>query len=341
MYNLKQIPGDFIVKEVKKLDLKESGKYAYVKITKNGFNTLDIVNKLSKLLHINKKQIGFAGNKDKNAVTEQYFSLENVGQNKILSLDLGNNIDIEFLGFCNEKISLGDLEGNKFEIVIRNLDGNIKLFKVKYFPNYFDEQRFSKNNVEIGRDLINKDFKLAVEKINSFICEEHLKEHLNDYVVALKKLSLKLLKIYVHAYQSYLWNKILADYLDNNCDINRKIKYSQGEFVFVNYPDQFLCLELPLIGFHTDDWKGNQEIKLLINKVMRKEKLDYEDFIIKQIPELSAEGDIRKAIVETKNLVLGKIEEDDLNPDMKKVKVSFELNKGSYATMAIRAIVGN
>jgi len=71
---------------------------------------------------------------------------------------------------------------------------------------------------------------------------------------------------------------------------------------------------------------------------MQKEDLDYTDFVIKQIPEISMEGELRKAFIEINDLQISKPEDDELNQGKKKLKLTFSLNKGSYATMVIKQI---
>ena len=56
MYILKQIPEDFIVKEVRTLKLSD-GRFAYLKVKKKSRNTLDVVKEISKLLNIPDKKI--------------------------------------------------------------------------------------------------------------------------------------------------------------------------------------------------------------------------------------------------------------------------------------------
>jgi tRNA(Glu) U13 pseudouridine synthase TruD len=69
---------------------------------------------------------------------------------------------------------------------------------------------------------------------------------------------------------------------------------------------------------------------------MQQEGITYRDFIIKSLPEISPEGSSRKLYSEIKKLKIGTLENDELNKGMKKVKISFFLNKGDYATMAIK-----
>ena len=64
MYKLKQSPNDFIVKE--KLSLKkEEGNYFYFSMKKIGLTTEQAIGKITKILNISRRSIGYAGNKDK------------------------------------------------------------------------------------------------------------------------------------------------------------------------------------------------------------------------------------------------------------------------------------
>jgi len=333
MYKLKQIPKDFIVREISNVKTKESGRYSYYKLKKTSRNTLDVVKRLAKQLNVKEKEIGFAGSKDKHAVTEQVISVLGVKKDKVLNVDV-DNVELEFFGCGNEPISLGDLEGNQFEIIIRNLD-EVNIEKIDFVENYFDEQRFSKLNAEIGRYIVKKEFGRAVQFIGNEKCNEHLDEKKNDYIGALKKIPIRLLRMYVNAYQSFLWNETVAKYLkDHNADV-KEVKYSLGKFVFVKNKQD---LQIPLIGFDSEHLES-EEIKPIIEKLMFIEELAYRDFIIKQIPQLSLEGEMRNVFINVKSMKIGKEESDELNPGKKKVKVKFSLGKGSYATMVIRKII--
>ena len=80
----------------------------------------------------------------------------------------------------------------------------------------------------------------------------------------------------------------------------------------------------------------DEEIKEIILKLMPSEQITFTDFIIKPIPELSQEGELRKAFMEVKDLKIGKLEPDELNKGKNKITLSFSLGKGSYATMVIK-----
>lgn len=337
MYTLKQLPEDFIVKEIRKLKIIDSGRYLYIKVTKKNKNTLDVVKQLTKILHLPDKDIGFAGNKDKNAITEQFFSVKGIGKEKISKISIPN-IKIEISGYGSLPLSLGDLEGNQFEITVRNLEKE-KIQKAPYIPNYFDEQRFASNNTAIGKHIIKKEFVKALELMNYSQCTQHLETHKNDFVGALKLIPIRLLKMYVNAYQSYVWNETLTQYLREQGSVDKEEKYSKGTFVFVKNPEEFLSLEIPLIGCANNISKVGR-INEIILKILQRENINPADFVIKQIKELTQMGELRKVFVEVKDLKIGPPQKDELNKGKKKVSVLFSLGKGSYATMVVRAIVG-
>ena len=123
-------------------------------------------------------------------------------------------------------------------------------------------------------------------------------------------------------------------YLEKNCSLIKKVKYSLGKFTFVK---EKLDLKIPLIGFN--DTLITKETKEIITQIMKNENLKHSDFVIKQIPELSMEGDMRNAFIDITDLKIGVTEEDELNINKKKIKISFSLGKGSYATMVIRKLL--
>jgi len=308
LYKIKQIPLDFVVKEISKVKAEDKGNYAYFLLKKENWNTLDVVKEISKRLNVPLKEIGFAGNKDKKAVTEQVISIKRVKKERVIGLKL-KDVSLEFLGYGEERINLGDLEGNYFEIVVRNLD-KVE-FEVKdKFVNYFDGQRFGRNNIGVGRNLVKKDFKEAVKLIGDGKVDSYLKKNKNDFIGALKLIPIRLLRLYVNAYQSYLWNEMVKEVIKGI-----KVK------------------EVPLVGFGTELEGERGEI---IEKVLEKENVSLEDFIIRQIPQLSLEGGSRNVFVEVNDFNVLEKGEDELNKGKKKIKICFSLPKGSYATMFLK-----
>jgi tRNA pseudouridine13 synthase len=334
MYKIKQIPEDFIVREKSSVKIGKEGAYSYYLLCKKEKNTLDAVKEIARREGIPEKNIGVAGNKDRQAVTEQIISIK--GELK-KGIDY-NNLSLKLLGKGKEPICLGDLEGNDFEIVIRNIEPNQKAKKITFVENYFDEQRFSAENVKVGRFILEKKFKEAVETIDETEMNKFLEHNKNNYVGALKLKPIRMLRLYINAYQSFLWNETLSELLSLNKETNKIIgeeDYSLGKLRFAVKKTEG---EIQLIGF---DHHPSEDEKLnrIISKLMEREKIAPEDFVIRQIPELTLEGEMRKACVDVQMLKIGKMDDDELNKGMKKVKVKFFLGKGSYATMAVRKMM--
>lgn len=315
MHKIKQIPEDFIVKEITKLNFNNNGKYSYYLLKKKNYTTIDAINLISKKLKLKTKYINFAGTKDKKAVTEQYISILNRQKRKFKKKD----IELKFLGKGNDRLNLGNLEGNDFIITVRNLKKDeVDLFKknlkknIKKIPNYFDKQRFgiNKNNHIIGKHIIKKKFKEACKLIPEV--KDYLNEKPNDFIGALRSLNKRILRIYIHAYQSYLFNETVNQYL--------KLKKTNKK--------------IPIIGFGTET--KIKTLKNIINKIMKKENISFHDFIIRQIPELTSEGSERDLFVNIKNFKIESIDNDELNKQKNKVKLKFTLEKGSYATNVIK-----
>ncbi len=321
MYLLKQTPEDFIVEEQNKFNFLEQGKYTIFTLKKINYTTEDAIQKISSCLKLERKKFGYAGIKDRNAITTQYISIEN-GSKKIEELTL-KDIELNFEGYLQNPITLGSLTGNNFKITIRNLEKNAVLKEIKHSINYFDKQRFSGNNSEIGKSILKKKFKEACELIiqheGSYKdnITRHLENNKNDYINALRKIPRKILMIYIHAYQSKIWNETVKEYLKKQ--ENDKLQ------------------EIPIIGFSTEI--ENTTIKEIITKIMEQEQITFRDFIIRELPELSFEGNQRPIHVEIKNLKIENKEKDELNQDKYKIKVEFFLEKGAYATMAIRQML--
>lgn len=302
MYVIKHVPEDFVVEEVSATKPKQSGSFVYFKLWKKDVSTLDAVHYIAHDLHIPEKDVASAGNKDKKAVTEQVCSARTTKEG--LERLSYQKIKLTFLGYGDEPVHLGELEGNKFKIVVRNLDILPEISSK--FCNLFGEQRFSTNNVEIGRFIVKREFEkaaLLIAKMHSHI--EKIKPHLTqrDWVGALRCLPRKLLLLFVHAYQSHLWNKAAM--------------LSREQI-------------LPIVGFGTE---VNDEIT---KNVLAEENLKPSDFVIRELPEVSAEGSERAAWVEAKDLKVGNLENDEFFPGKKKVILEFLLPRGSYATEFIR-----
>ena len=309
---VKQVNSDFIVDELSQYTLGE-GQFTIFELKKENLGTIDAAKSLSKAWHIPLKWIGYAGLKDKRAITKQVCSAKNVSRESVENLKL-NGIDLKFLGYSSAPMSIGMHKGNAFKITVRDIDGLPRL--KKKFINYFGEQRLSTRNPDIGRSIVLGDYKKSVSMFlhtdgkDSSLMKQHLNHAPNDYLGALRLLPMRLLKLYVHAYQSRLWNNCAAMHV------------RLGEFMD----------NIPVIGFGSDI--SDKRVKMQFEE----EGLTPQDFVLRSFPELSQEGTERKLIIETADLNIGELEKDELNHGRQKVQITFTLPPGCYATEVIRQL---
>lgn len=297
---IKTVPEDFIVREVATLPLGK-GKYDYYLLEKRGWSTLDVVQRLAKFLQIKTQDIGYAGNKDKQALTSQYISVLGAPRKRVDTFSL-EGIKLIFQGSGDKRITLGALEGNSFTIIVRDLVER-KALEITRIKNFFDDQRFGveKHNVPVGKALVQGRFKDACDLLE-------LSYEGKDYLKALRKLPKKLLRLYVASYQSYLWN-IVAEQVE---DVET----------------------IPLFGFLTE---LIGDIGKIYATLLKKEKACHEDFLMKSFPELSSEGDERLLYAPVKDFSYT-YDEDEMHAMKYKCTLQFTLPKGAYATMVVKQL---
>lgn len=320
---LKHLPEDFIVEEIPSVDFSENGEYSYYLLEKKNFNTEDAIQAISKLFGVPRNSFSYAGNKDKNAITRQYFSV----RGRIKDIEI-KDIKISKAGSGKTPISLGDLTGNKFEIVVRGIEKRPE--PISEFINYFDEQRFGKNNLNVGFSIIKKKFKEAANFLDYDFVKEHLDSHPSDYVGAIRKVPFKTLKLFVHSVQSYLWNEAVFTYIQKFKHIEIK-----SENYMIGIPlEKIENRSLPLVSFDTsfDDFSGN-----LYEEVLRKNEIDARDFIIRAIPDITPKGAEREIIAKAHNLEISNFEYDEFT-GKKKIRINFALDKGCYATILVKTL---
>jgi tRNA pseudouridine13 synthase len=310
---IKSIPEDFIVEEIP-IDFSGKGDYAIYRLTKKNYNTESAVQIICRNFHIDRNNIKYAGTKDKNAITSQYISIY---KNKNLSMD--GDLKLEFVTFHNDPLSLGFLKGNKFKITIREIEKQ-EIKSPAFVPNYFDEQRFSTNNFEIGLSILKKDFGKAASLIDNLKVKEHLATSPNDFVGALKKLPQKILSIYIHSVQSFVFNEALFRMLKEYD--GKTIDYSLGKMIFTDFHDES---KLPLVGFDTLP-KGD------VKNILSELGLKTSDFIIRSMPELSVEESFRDCFVSVSDFSHEWLEDNIFT-------VNFSLPKGSYATIVLKSLI--
>ncbi len=148
-------PEDFTVEEVLGHEPDGQGEHLWLWIAKRERNTVDVAADLARAAGVSVRQVGFAGLKDRNAVTRQYFSIHLPGTElPDWSQWAIQGVVIESVVRSSRKIKRGRLRGNRFALQVRELEGDPDALEERLaairdhgVPNGFGEQRFGGNNV--------------------------------------------------------------------------------------------------------------------------------------------------------------------------------------------------
>jgi tRNA pseudouridine13 synthase len=204
------------------------------------------------------------------------------------------------------------------------------------------------------------DFKEALKSFPRFLKYErfmlgHLAKYPNDFVGAFRDLPRSLRKLFVQAYQSYLFNRFLSerirrgipldepqigDYtirLDEHClptEEHDQATATNIQTIKVAVKEGKMCVAVPLIGPNQPPSRGLQgEIEL---EILEAENVTPENFQLSFMPEATAEGRVRAVLNPVWNLLQEEIAEDKENTGKQMMKLGFTLNRGSYATVLLR-----
>ena len=176
--DLRTFNSDFIVKEMLPFSPTGEGEHHMIHVRKEGLNTNQVAEILAKFAKVHQKEVTYAGQKDRNAVTEQWFGVRIPGKEtpdwqSLSTSDVeGETASQSRLTILSsqrhsKKLRIGALLGNCFELTLRNvsdkqaLEKRIQQVMETGVPNYFGEQRFGHQ----GKNLIFGQQMLAGKKV--------------------------------------------------------------------------------------------------------------------------------------------------------------------------------
>ena len=262
-------------------------------------------------------------------------------------------------------------------------------------PNFFGHQRFGTirpNTHLVGRFLVQEDFEKAAltflaepslhehpearearqrlhetgdfeEALRTFprrlkyerMMISHLARQPRDFLGAFRRLPLKLRRLFVQAYQSFLFNRSLSKRIRREIPLNTAqagdyaVKLdSDGlpttsstqatdqtlQAVQNSIDENKMRIAIPLIGFKQGPSGGVQgEIE---REILETENLTPNDFTVSSMPEVRAPGKQRTVLTPIVNLFVEELSEDPANLSCQGLKLGFMLHRGSYATVLLR-----
>ncbi len=227
------------------------GEHLYLTVRKTNMSHEELVRRVAKEFGVSNREVGTAGRKDLRAVTTQSISVHLPGK----QIDAPNTIgSVEVLSssWHTNKLRLGHLLGNHFSLSLRevevhafeHIEKRLDALKKNGLPNAFGPQRFgnSENNHTLGLAIVLEDWDAVVRTLlqgenrhNMFVSEGEYKKALDTWPFgqpaernilqalsqgkssqqACKTIHKQVRKLWVNAFQSAMFNKVLHERLQD------------------------------------------------------------------------------------------------------------------------------
>ncbi|HBS28574.1 MAG TPA: tRNA pseudouridine(13) synthase TruD [Phycisphaerales bacterium] len=173
---IKQREEDFLVDEQPRYQPVGEGEHCYLLIEKRGLSTQEVVALLARHFRVPRRAIGFAGMKDKRAITRQVFSVHTPGSTiDDFPMLQNDRAAVLWADMHTNKLRLGHLRGNRFSVKVRGvrmtqvLGARIVLERLRTtgVPNFAGEQRFGVrlNNHTLGRFMLREDYSALLDEL--------------------------------------------------------------------------------------------------------------------------------------------------------------------------------
>jgi len=189
-------PEDFEVIEELGFEFTGDGEHDYLWIEKTGTNTEWLARQLARFADVPARDIGYAGLKDRHAVTRQWFSVPRWNSPDWAALDT-DGVELLDVRRHSKKLRRGAHKSNAFRIVLRGsdvanytekLEERVRVIRDKGVPNYFGEQRFGRDGANLGladawaqgKRLPRHKRSIAISTIRSFVFNESLDSRVLD-----------------------------------------------------------------------------------------------------------------------------------------------------------------
>ncbi len=315
----KQSCADFVVREDLGFVLTGEGEHVCLWVQKVGENTQYLARQLAKFAGIPARNVSYAGLKDRQADTWQWFSLHIPGKiTPDFSLFSSPGVIIHKVIRHHKKIKTGALAGNYFSITLRDVSDKALLEKAfiniqKGVPNYFGEQRFGFDGFNVQAA---------------------------EYMFAGRKIKDRFKRgMYLSAARSYLFNYLLSvrikDGIYNIPLLGDCVQFvgnrsffpltELNDEAFTRLKDREICLTGPLWGAGelTSEFKA----------------LDYEMENLKSYSSLQA-GLAKNGLKQARRPLLLFAEQfSALWQNENTVTINFYLTSGCYATSILRELI--
>lgn len=317
---IRSCPEDFVVEEIPRLVPEGQGSHLWLWVEKRSANTDWVARELAKVTGCPTRDVGYAGLKDRHAITRQWFSVPGSDA----TLENLEKAGIEGVNILEgrkhtRKLKRGTLNGNRFNLRIRDFTGDssqtdhrLEQIRVSGVPNYFGPQRFGHNgrNVEHGYNLLKKRARLPRNKKS----------------------------IYLSALRSFLFNQVLAERVRSgnwNSMINGELAMLDGtQSIFpCEIPDTDIEERCKRLDIHpTGPMPGDAGTQPTADAA------ELEQLVLRNWPQLTELLTAQRVQASRRSLRLypAELEWSYSGSDM---ELAFVLPPGTYATTVLREIL--
>ncbi|MGQ0530741.1 MAG: tRNA pseudouridine(13) synthase TruD [Panacagrimonas sp.] len=158
---LRSTPEDFQVDELQDIQPDGSGDHVWLRVRKRGANTDWVAKELARFAGVAPVDVGYAGLKDRDALTTQVFTIHLPGKpDPDWATFPHAEVQVIEQQRHRRKLKRGALRGNRFCIVLREIQGDhaqaeqrLQAIAAQGVPNYFGEQRFGLGGANVERAL--------------------------------------------------------------------------------------------------------------------------------------------------------------------------------------------
>lgn len=364
----------------------QPGKFTAFFLVKRNLDSIQAIRRLSRSIGVSYKRFSYAGIKDRRAVTSQRVSYRGPPHNLVGREDA--QLLILHPHRVSRSIVPGALKGNRFTIIIRDIalppkEVQQRLEQIQQeisqaggVLNFFGPQRFGvmrPNTHLIGKEIVQGNFEEAVRTLlenpvpsinddESTLTDDlplgnyeraighYLNKHPGKFKDSFQVLPKDLVRLYVHAYQSFIFNQVISERATRGISLQEPIV---GDFTMAHSGEIHTArmvtentrskaqqevengtriLVVPVIGFDLEHVPLDGIMGEIISSILKIENITPSHFRIEEMPAFSSRGTFRPLLVTPSNLELVVIDAEDDTP----IQVKFDLQKGSYASVILR-----
>ncbi len=366
------------------------GKLTAFFMVKRNIDSIQAIRRLSKSVGASYKRFSYAGMKDRRAVTSQRVSYRGAPHD-LIGRDIAQ-LSILHPHRVSKPIVPGALKGNRFTIIVREVALDTKETRNRVdrirqeigestgVLNYYGPQRFGvirPNTHLVGKQIVLENYEQAVQILlenNQFpkrdeegplietepvqgtyerAITHYLSKNPGKFKESLMVLPRDLVRLYIHAYQSYIFNKAISERVNREISLQEPIigdflMPPSGEIHAVRPVTKSSMaqaqqkvrtgtqkLVIPIIGYDFEHVPLEGVMGEIYSSILNSEKISPSQFRLKELPALSSRGTFRALLVNPEELEIKLIAEEGDTP----VRVQFDLPKGSYASVILREFI--